>query len=71
MPRVIKKVRCSICGRPDNDWKERGGLCLECYCKKLSKHIFDNIEEGRHPTLEEASVIIKKELNENHRLSAL
>lgn len=26
------KVRCEICGRLDNGYKGRGGLCLDCFC---------------------------------------
>lgn len=70
MSKSSSDVKCPICGKMDNDWEERGGLCLECYCKALFRHAFDDVG-GRCPSLEEASRIIKKELHENHRLSAL
>ena len=25
------RVKCPICGREDNDWPVRGGLCLDCF----------------------------------------
>ena len=70
MPKPAKEVKCPICGKMDNDWKERSGLCLECYCKELSKHVFDKID-NRHPSLEEASNMIRKEFHENRGLSTL
>ncbi len=30
------KVQCPICGKFDNDWKPRGGLCLDCFCREMN-----------------------------------
>ena len=31
-----RKVPCKICGRLDNDWPDRHGLCSDCFCGWLN-----------------------------------
>lgn len=33
------KVKCPVCGKIDNDWKSRRGLCCECYCFLLNNFV--------------------------------
>ena len=32
----LTKVVCKVCGRLDNDWPDRHGLCSDCFCGWLN-----------------------------------
>lgn len=32
-----RKVTCKVCGRVDNDWPDRHGLCSDCFCGWLNR----------------------------------
>ncbi len=32
----LTKVTCKVCGRVDNDWPDRHGLCSDCFCGWLN-----------------------------------
>lgn len=32
----LRKVPCKVCGRLDNDWPDRHGLCSDCFCGWLN-----------------------------------
>jgi hypothetical protein len=34
-----RQIHCAFCGRRDNDWEPRHGLCCTCWCRLLNKRL--------------------------------
>ncbi len=43
----IGSVQCPACGRFDNDFKPRGGLCLDCFSLMMNKYLKHKWESGQ------------------------
>lgn len=35
----LRQIRCTFCGKRDNDWEPRHGLCCSCWCRLLNKRL--------------------------------
>ncbi|MBQ7178872.1 MAG: hypothetical protein IJS08_15760 [Victivallales bacterium] len=55
MPPVV----CPVCGKKDNDWPERDGLCCNCWCAGWAI-VSDAAPEDAKPTLKEVQKTIHR-----------
>ena len=47
---TLPDVECPVCGKHDNDWPEREGLCCNCWCAAWCV-IMDAADENEKPHL--------------------
>lgn len=56
-------ARCAACGRMDNDWPPRHGLCCKCWCGLLNERMMAgmSLEEAEADAAKAAEAISAKQ----------
>jgi len=65
-------VQCPVCGRYDNDWPERDGLCCSCWCAAWCAIVDAARAAGRAtPDVEKVRKVISWMMEDSERADGL